>query len=107
MLRSFFVPKISTTTSNTIIQCQMLRLPIVVSSLSGPRRPRQHRTERVGTAEHVHVYVLHVLMSDTAGVDDRPETVRRTLLAGEPPGKGQDLSQGRRVCGGGVVERRN
>jgi hypothetical protein len=33
-LRSFFVPKISTTTSNTIIQCQMLKLPIVPSSLS-------------------------------------------------------------------------
>src|SRR5689334_15494133 len=107
MLRSFFVPKISTTTSNTIIQCQMLRLPIALSSLSCLRRPRQHRTERVGTAEHVHVHVLHVLMPDAAGVDDRSKTVARALLAREPPGKGQDLPQRGRIRGRRVVERRD
>jgi sec-independent protein translocase protein TatA len=31
MLRNFFVPKISTTTSSTISQCQMLNPPIVPS----------------------------------------------------------------------------
>jgi hypothetical protein len=31
VLRSFFVPKIRTTTSSTIAQCQMLNPPIVPS----------------------------------------------------------------------------
>ena len=30
MLRSFFVPKISTTTTRTISQCQMLNEPIAI-----------------------------------------------------------------------------
>src|SRR6185437_10936314 len=98
MLRSFFVPKISTTTSNTIIQCQMLNPPIVPSSLfRDVLRPRQHRPERIGTGEHMHVHVLHVLAPDATGVDDGPKAVVRSLLARKASGQRQDLAERRRV----------
>ena len=38
MLRSFLVPKISTTTSRTISQCQMLNEPIAMSPSAVPLR---------------------------------------------------------------------
>src|SRR5215471_8769337 len=79
MLRSFAVPKISTTTSNTISQCQMLSPPMF-PLLSCPGH---HPPEWLGTAEHVHVQVLHFLPPDTPGVDDRAVAIGRALLAGK------------------------
>src|SRR4030095_2301109 len=69
MLRSFFVPKISTTTSRTISQCHMLNPPIVFSSESSARAPREHRAQRVRAADDVNVDVHHVLPADAAGVE--------------------------------------
>src|SRR5512144_1377604 len=73
MLRSFFVPKISTTTRSTISQCQMLRPPMMLSSFH-VGSPRQHRPERLGAAHDVQVDVHHVLAPDATGVHDRAET---------------------------------
>src|SRR5439155_15085812 len=68
MLRSFFVPKISTTTSNTISQCQMLKPPMMFSSVL-VLAARQHSPERFRSADDVQVDVHHLLPSDASGVD--------------------------------------
>src|SRR5512146_331215 len=78
MLRSFFVPKISTTTSSTISQCQMLNPPMVLSSRSLVC-PRQHRAEDVRAADHVHVQMHHILPADATGIDDGPIAVGRAV----------------------------
>ena len=70
-------------------------------------RPREHRAERIGPADHVHVDVLHFLAADAAGIDDRPEAVGRALLAREPPGERQHPAQRGRVLVGRVVQRRD
>ena len=83
MLRSFLVPKIITTTSRTINQCQMLNrahCPPLVAL------PADHRAERVGPADHVYVEMLHFLPPDTAGVDDRSGSLVGALLARKPAG---------------------
>src|SRR5512142_3309459 len=102
MLRSFFVPKISTTTNSTISQCQMLRPPIIPSLSSSPP---EHRPERLRPAEDVHVDVPHVLPSHAARVDDRAKTVACALLARKAAGERQDLAERRPVLVGHVVQR--
>src|SRR5689334_14432519 len=102
ILRSFFVPKISTTTRRTINQCQMLKPPMVspyVSSLA-----RDHAPERLRPGDDVHVHVLHFLVGDAARVHDRAEAVVGALLAREAAGDGEDLAQHRRVAVGNVVQ---
>src|SRR5439155_555954 len=96
MLRSFFVPKISTTTSNTISQCQMLKPPMMFSSVL-VLAARQHSPERFRSADDVQVDVHHLLPSDASGVDDRPESLRRALFACESARKGQHPAEYRRV----------
>src|SRR6185437_9761560 len=86
----FLVPKISITITRTISQCQMLSEPIFGFSylllhlaLAFQGFPLEHRSQRLGSAQDVHVYMIHLLMANTAGVDDAAEAVGRALLAGE------------------------
>src|SRR5258706_6077278 len=113
MLRSFFVPKMSSTMSSTINQCQMLNEPIVFAPGSRPRETRpsgggrgwEHGPEWMGAADDVYVKMIHVLPADSPGVDDGAEAVGRSLLAREPGGDGQHAAQHRRVLGPAVSER--
>src|SRR6185312_5041225 len=87
MLRSFFVPKMSSTITSTINQCQILNEPIEISWWCGRPsggRERHHPAERLGTAEDVYVQMIHVLPPDPPGVHDGPEALRGPLLAREP-----------------------
>ena len=97
MLRSFFVPKISTTTSRTISQCQMLntahgRSPQFVASARAIIA-----AERLGAADDVHVDVHDVLPADAAGVDDRAKAVRRPCSRASRPASAMILPEHRRV----------
>src|SRR5215470_12684734 len=98
MLRSFAVPKISTTTSSTISQCQMLSPPMFLLLSCAPGH---HPPERLRTAEHVHVQMLHFLPPDAPGIDDRPVAVGRALLAREAPRERENPSQNL-----GILQRR-
>src|SRR6185312_3041260 len=102
MLRSFFVPKIITTTRRTINQCQMLIEPISIS-LSAPAR--QHRPQRFGASQHVQVNVLHFLQPDASVVDDEAEAVAGALVERELAGEPHHASHHRRVAIGEVVHR--
>src|SRR5258706_12738044 len=101
MLRSFFVPKMSSTMSSTINQCQMLNEPIFFAPGSRPRESRpsgggrrwQHAPEWMGAADDVYVKMIHVLPADSAGVDDRAEAVGRPLLARKPGRDGEHAAQ--------------
>src|SRR5215471_6874403 len=94
MLRSFLVPKISTTTSNTISQCQMLSPPIIppLGARSG-----HHPAQRLRAAENVHVQMHHFLPADASRVDDRAIAVGQALVARELPAYCQHLSQHRSI----------
>ncbi len=82
MLRSFLVPKMSSTMTSTISQCQMLNPnPFVfsdergrLSSSASGMRP----AERLGAADDVDVQMIHVLPADPPGVHDGAEA------SGEP-----------------------
>src|SRR5215472_4340446 len=96
MLRSFLVPKMSTTTSRTISQCQMLNPPML-SPFEPLSSPRQHRTQHVRSAYHVHVEVHDFLPADAPGVDDGPEAVGRTVFAREPARQREQPAEHRRI----------
>jgi len=53
------------------------------------------------------MYMIHLLMSDPAGVQDDPKAVRRALLAGELSGKRQHLAERPVLCHAGFVQRRD
>src|SRR5262245_31512572 len=82
MLRSFFVPKMSSTMTSTMIQCQMLNEPMI-SPAGGALFLRDHARKRVGAADDVYVQMIHVLPADPAGVHDGAEALGGPLLAGE------------------------
>src|SRR5450631_2914167 len=73
ILRSFLVPKIRTTTSNTISQCQILSPPMIALLVLVSW---QHPTQRFGSAQDMYMQMLHVLPADAAGVDNGPVAVR-------------------------------
>src|SRR5260221_8214197 len=77
MLRSFFVPKMSSTMTSTISQCQMLNEPIEISWSRGGLlgRGREHAPEGVRAADDVYMEMIHVLPADPAGVDDGSESL--------------------------------
>src|SRR5438132_4016934 len=105
MLRSFFVPKMSTTTSSTISQCQMLNPPMMT-----PLRiwlARDHRSQRLCAAEHMNMHVHHFLPSHTPGIDDGAKTVAGALLARQPAGERQELAEHRRIVRRRVVQARH
>src|SRR3954463_10692627 len=88
MLRSFLVPKISITITRTISQCQMLSEPIFRFSyfllqlaLAFQSLPLEHRSQRLGAAQDVHVDMIHLLMPGTTGVDDGAKALGRAFLA--------------------------
>src|SRR3954468_5793723 len=62
MLRSFFVPKMSSTMTSTINQCQILNEPMEISVVRASRRAlgRHHAAEGLGTAEDVDMQMIHV-----------------------------------------------
>src|SRR5208282_1769033 len=91
ILRSFLVPKISTTTSSTISQCQMLSPPMVVLLLCS--RLGQHSTQRFRSTDDVHMQMHHILPADPPRVNDGAIAVGRSLLAGEPAGQRQNPPQ--------------
>src|SRR6266536_1458074 len=110
MLRSFLVPKISTTTSRTISQCQMLSPPMVLSFapllyLEALARPRKHRPEDVRAADDVDMQMHYFLPADVAGVDDRPVTVGRSLLARQGPRQREQPPEHTGVIRGHLGER--
>src|SRR5690606_20852217 len=109
MLRSFLVPKISITMTRTISQCQMLNEPMVVSLRSVARyvAPAQHRPERLGPAQHMHVDMIHLLVREPAVVDDGAEPVVGARLARQPPGHRQHAPERRLVGGLRLVEIRH
>src|SRR5258706_13450713 len=72
-----------------------------ISSCSAPRSaslpPCQHGPEWARAAEDVHMYMIHLLMSDPAVVDDGAKAVGRSGLAREAPADDQHLADGRLV----------
>src|SRR5438552_3834305 len=114
ILRSFLVPKISTTTSSTISQCQILKLPILLSFMPAARATGavhsildDHASERIGTAEYVKMYMIHVLPPHAAGIGDEAEPVRAAVLAREPGRQQHDLAEDGAVSVAGLGERGN
>ena len=84
MLRSFFVPKISSTMTRTMTQCPAHAEPMKLSSCGGRALfLRDHSRERIRAADDVDVQMIHVLPADPPRVHDGAEAVRRALLARE------------------------
>src|SRR5207249_6763921 len=69
--------------------------------------PREHRTERIGPAEHVNMHVHHFLPADAPRIDDRAQAVVRSLLAREPTRERYDLAECGRIAFTDSVERRH
>src|SRR2546421_9367524 len=105
MLRSFFVPKISSTITSRISQWIQLIPPMMSLACRGGLALRDHARKRVGAADDVDMKMIHVLTPHPAGVDDGAEAVRGALLAGETPGAREHFSEDGGVCVGHVGER--
>src|SRR5690349_16246854 len=102
MLRSFFVPKMSSTMTRTMSQRQMLNEPIAGSPGAGPLFPHDHARKRIGSADDVDVQMIHVLPADPAGVHDGAEAVGGPRELREAPGHRHHVPEDRRP---GVVHR--
>src|SRR2546421_11545460 len=105
MLRSFFVPKISSTITSRISQWIQLIPPMMSLACRGGLALRDHARKRVGAADDVDMKMIHVLTPHPAGVDDGAEAVGRTLLAGEPPRPYEHPAEEARVLLAHVRER--
>src|SRR5690606_27989162 len=93
MLRSFLVPKTSSTMTRTTSQCQMLKEPITLSSML------QHGRQHVRTTQYMDVEMIHLLPADPSRIDDRAEAVVQSLFARELRRDGHDLAHHRRMFG--------
>src|SRR5574343_780903 len=69
-LRSFLVPNTTSTTTNTINQCQILKDPMSLSLDPG---------QRSAAAEYVNVQVEHLLPAALAGIDHGAKTIQPLL----------------------------
>src|SRR6185503_13046650 len=69
--------------------------------------PRQHRAQWLGPAEDVHMYMIHLLMSDPPGVQDDPEAIGRALLPGELSRERKHLAERLVLSHPGFVQRRD
>src|SRR5450432_1542093 len=109
MLRSFLVPQMRTTTSNTISQCQMLSPPMIdlLWSLRRLSVPGQHSAQRLRSTQDVHVQMHHVLLADTPGIDYRPVTIARALLSRQSPGHRQHPAQHAGILARRIAQRRD
>src|SRR5664280_3274642 len=105
MFLSFLVPKIKTTTSSTINQCQMLKPPMMsLSQLRTDNDSRSALGPRPRAAHDVHMEVRHLLHPVAPGVDERAKTVRHAVLAHQPRRQRQDAAEHRRLGLRHVVE---
>ena len=93
MLRSFLVPKISTTTTSTISQCQMLKPPMVFSLVA----LRAGSSAQGSGPPITCMWTVDFLLPDAPGVDDGAEAVVGALLARELAGSVSILPERRRV----------
>ena len=99
MFFSFLVPKISTTTSNTISQCQMLMDPTTFSfegknsGILGERFGSLRRSALCPGARPAHHVQVQVLARETAGqegVELARQNARLTALAAAGGGRSMD-----------------
>src|SRR5690606_22245037 len=93
MLRSFLVPKTSSTMTRTTSQCQMLNEPITLSSML------QHGRQHVRTTKYMDVEMIHLLPADLSRIDDGAETVIQSLFTCKLRRDGHDLAHHRRMLG--------
>src|SRR5574340_2257 len=84
MLRSFLVPKITSTITSTISQCQMLNEPILPllkkTNVAGHPRGSCSRARNAFAADYMDMQMEHVLPTAAASIDHSANPVGQTLL---------------------------